>query len=131
MTKKYYVVQAKCGHVGRGKYIVKEFPIRAFSRSEAAEIARQKPRVKHDYKDAIVDVEEVSREEYMVSLQLYESDPFMKSKSIQEQRYSCGNMIDEIKIEFGFGNRFFEYDKYERRERVAFKKKKMKEKYGI
>ena len=37
---KYYIVTAKCGHVGRDYYIPIDFPIRAESRTEAAKVAQ-------------------------------------------------------------------------------------------
>ena len=56
MEIKYYEVSAKCGHVRRSKYIVISFGIKAYSKSEAAKKCRQLPRVKHDHKDAILDI---------------------------------------------------------------------------
>ena len=83
---KYYSVTAKCGHVGKRYYIPIEFAIRAESAKEAARIARDMPRVKHNHKDAIQSVREISREEYIVLRQRNDSDPYLNCKSIQEQR---------------------------------------------
>jgi len=58
--KKFYIVTAKCGHVGKSKYILIDFPVIAEDGREAAKIARQIPRVKHHHKDAIRNVEESS-----------------------------------------------------------------------
>ena len=38
--KKYFEVQAMCGHVGKGKYIPISFPVIAINGKEAAEKAR-------------------------------------------------------------------------------------------
>ena len=83
---KYYSVTAKCGHVGKRYYIPIEFAIRAESAKEAARIARDMPRVKHNHKDAIQSVREISREEYIALRQRNDSDPYLNCKSIQEQR---------------------------------------------
>lgn len=44
--KKYFEVQAMCGHVGKGKYIPISFPVIAINGKEAAEKVRSYPRVK-------------------------------------------------------------------------------------
>ena len=44
--KKFYIVTAKCGHVGKSKYILINFPVIAEDGREAAKIARQIPRDK-------------------------------------------------------------------------------------
>lgn len=51
-----YKVIAKCGHVGKGKYIQIAFAVKANDGKEAAKIVRKFPRVKHDKKDAIINV---------------------------------------------------------------------------
>ncbi len=84
--KKYYSVTAKCGHVGKRYYIPIEFAIRAESAKEAARITRDMPRVKHNHKDAIQSVMEISREEYIALRQRNDSDPYLHFKSVQEQR---------------------------------------------
>lgn len=83
---KYYSVTAKCGHVGKRFFIPIEFAIRAESAKEAARITRDMPRVKHNHKDAIQSVREISREEYIALRQRNDSDPYLNCKNIQEQR---------------------------------------------
>ena len=63
---KYYAVTCKCGHVGKHTYMPITFPIKASDGKEAARVARTFPRVKHDKKDAILDVREIDYEEYSV-----------------------------------------------------------------
>ena len=41
---RFYVVTAKCGHVGRGKYLEIEFPIYAESRHDASQMCLQRPK---------------------------------------------------------------------------------------
>lgn len=92
----YYIVAAKCGHVGKGKYIEKNLTIRAESGKEAALKARNYPRVKHHWKDAIVDVTEVNYEEYSrIRVENY-SDPYFSVRNIQEQRLYCTNIENNV-----------------------------------
>ena len=92
---KYYVVTAKCGHVGRDYYIPIDFPIRAESRTEAAKIARGLPRVKHHHKDAILDCREVSFEEYKAVHEKNKTDTYLLCHSSSEQKLLC-NIEDRI-----------------------------------
>ena len=61
---KYYIVTAKCGHVGKNKYILIDFPVVAEDGETAAQIVRLIPRVKHDHKDAIKEVKQVDYDLY-------------------------------------------------------------------
>ena len=83
--KKYYIVTAKCGHVGRDKYIPISFPVIATSKSEAATIVRNKARVKHDHKNAILSVEEVDKEAYDIQQFCNAHDPYLMVRSKHEQ----------------------------------------------
>lgn len=103
---KYYSVTAKCGHVGKRYFIPIEFAIRAESAKEAARIAREMPRVKHDHKDAIQSVLEITWEEYITLRQQNDADPYLQCKSVQEQR-----MIETIY------DRVVEEDREEREQR--------------
>lgn len=84
-----YEVKCKCGHVGRSNYIVISFPVVAESGKAAASKARLFPRVKHDHKDAILSVREISDEEFDELLQINRKDSYLHCKNIQEQ-----NLID-------------------------------------
>ena len=90
---KMFEVKAKCGHVGRKYYALKTFAILAENGKEAAEIARNIPRVKHHHKDAIIDVKEVEYDRYLKIIEANNEDPYFKCRSIQEQR---NYMIDDI-----------------------------------
>lgn len=89
MEKKYYIVEAKCGHVGRDNYTLKSFATKAESPKEAAAKTRGFGRVKHHWKDAIVSVHEVSEEEYLAQIEVNNNDPYFRAQSIQEQRAYC------------------------------------------
>ena len=82
---KYYIVKAKCGHVGRNKYIVIDFPVIAENGKEAAKKARKYPRVKHDQKGAIINVTKVTYEDYLKCLENNNNDMYLKCKNRQEQ----------------------------------------------
>ena len=77
-TKKYYEVIAKCGHVGRKKYIPVKFAVVAESGKEAAKKVRQFPRVKHNHKDAILDVRCITVEEFLEIKESNANDPYLK-----------------------------------------------------
>jgi len=90
-----YEVCAKCGHVGRKYYVEKVFAVIANSKKEAAKIARAIPRVKHDHKDAIIYVKEISKERYDEIIATNDADLYFRCKNKQEQRM-IGD-IDKIK----------------------------------
>lgn len=81
----YYEVEVKCGHVGRGHYIIKKLYIKAETGKEAATTARAVSRVKHHQKDAIVSVRGVTLEEYCLGLRANSEDPYFKCHCKQEQ----------------------------------------------
>lgn len=82
----YYRVVAKCGHVGRGHYIVKAFFIKAENGKGAAYIVRHLPRVKHDRKDAILSVEVITKDMYLEGKTLQTEDKYFRVHSSTEQR---------------------------------------------
>jgi hypothetical protein len=83
---KYFIVTAKCGHVRRANYIPIDFPVVAPNGKEAAAIARQLPRVKHDHKDAIISVIEVSGEEFARQRFINSNDPFLHIANRREHK---------------------------------------------
>ena len=89
--KRYFKVNAKCGHVGKGNYINIDFAVIASSAKEAAAKARFFGRVKHHYKDAINSVEEVGVEEFYALAEKLSNDPYISCDNIQEQRRSNGH----------------------------------------
>ena len=93
-----FEVCAKCGHVGRGKYVDKIFAVVAVDAKTAAKIARNIPRVKHHHKDAIRYVIEIDQERYMEIRWMNMADPYMNCSSKREQKELCGDYIDHIAI---------------------------------
>ena len=121
--KKYYKVVAKCGHVGRNNYTLKEFAIISNSAKESAEIIRNTPRVKHHHKDARRSVEEISFEEYKEIKRKNSSDPFFNSHSRQEEvRKGCN-----LNVVLRETNEEKDYDRLERKQVARYKL--LKEKY--
>ena len=90
MKLKFFRVTCKCGHVGRQFFVRIDFPINADSGKEAASIARQLPRVKHDHKDAILNCVEIDYEEYQILQKINNNDPYLKCKNPQEQAHIFG-----------------------------------------
>lgn len=94
----YYKVVAKCGHVGRGHYILKDFFIKAEDGKEAAYIVRFRPRVKHHWKDAIVAVTLISKEEFIRGREIQKKDLYFNVTNSTEQRLSgavdCEQVIE-------------------------------------
>ena len=86
MTKRYFKVEAKCGHVGHGKCIWITFATAADNGKEAARKVRDFKRVKHDHKDAIGSVKEISFEEFIAIKAANDADPYLHCKNVQEQR---------------------------------------------
>lgn len=94
--KRFFSVVTKCGHVGRGFFIPITFPVRAETAREAAQIARNIPRVKHHHKDAIQSVQEVTREEYAALKKQNASDPYLCCQNVQGQRALLDGIRDRI-----------------------------------
>lgn len=90
MKLKFFRVTCKCGHVGRQFFVRIDFPVNADSGKEAAAIARQLPRVKHDHKDAILNCVEIDYEEYQILQKINNNDPYLKCKNPQEQAHIFG-----------------------------------------
>jgi len=81
----YYLVECKCGHLGRYKQINITFPIEAENGIVASYEARMMPRVKRDHKDAVISCKKATYEEYLNQLYINENDPYLKCSSKQEQ----------------------------------------------
>ena len=93
---KHYKVEARCGHVGKNNYIIKNFYIRAENGKEAAYKTRKMPRVKHHHKYAIVNVAEISYDEYLNGLNEVSNDTYFLAHNSSEQRAICDFLDGEI-----------------------------------
>ena len=125
MTKKYFAVTVKFGHVGQHKCIIKTVPLTAESGKEAAYLARWMPRVKHHDKHAIIDVKEIDLEAYFILVIEKSLDPYFQCKNIQEQRNECEGIEDEVQY---MEENEIDYESREkaRKSKVNFKAKKNK-----
>lgn len=93
---RYYEVKAKCGHVKKSKYTVKSFYVSAPSGKEAAERGRWLPRVKHHDKFAIIEVNEITKDECLLGKKTNDMDPYFKCHSKQEQNLKCKDLPLQI-----------------------------------
>ena len=123
MEKLYFMVIAKCGHVGKKNYIPIKFAVMAESGKEAARMVRNYGRVKHDHKDAILDVKKIDFLEYCEIERMNSEDPYLKCHSKHEQK-----QIENLEERFVKDNHNLKknYNKQNRVERVAYKVKKYK-----
>lgn len=121
--KNYFEVIAKCGHVGRNKYIPIKFAVEAESGKDAAAMVREFPRVKHNHKDAILSVTKIDYVRYLEIIAINDNNPYLKCKSKHEQKLIVG--LKE-QLEEDNHSKKEKYDKYSRRDRVAYKLKKSK-----
>ena len=92
----FYEVLAKCGHVGRNKYIVKKFYVKADTAKEAARQIRNAPRVKHHHKDAIIQVCKITHEEYVEGVIKHQEDEYFNVRNSSDQKRIA---MDEIRYE--------------------------------
>lgn len=83
----YYKVVAKCGHVGRGRYIPIPFYVKANSASEAASFVKGLPRVKV-MRDNIISVEEITREEYKAGREENRNNPYFHHTELTQEEIS-------------------------------------------
>lgn len=86
--KNYFEVVAKCGHVGRRFYYRGVFYIAAEDGKAAAKAVRELPRVKHDHRDAILQVTRVSEEEYLEGWVRYANDPYFRCKTYRNRGFT-------------------------------------------
>ena len=121
--KTFYEVIAKCGHVGRNKYIPIKFTVEAESGKDAAAMVRRFPRVKHDHKDAILSVAKIDSTRYLEINAINDNNPYLKCKSKYEQRLIVG--LDQ-QLEEDFHGVKERHDKQKRYDKVAYKLKKAK-----
>lgn len=92
----HYLVKAQFGHVGRNNYIIKTIPVYAENGKEAAYKVRWMGRVKHNRKDAIIEVRKCTLEEYLEQKEINAHDPYFSVKSKQEQVVLCEDISDQI-----------------------------------
>ena len=116
---KYYKVIAKCGHVGKNKYIEITFPVVAENAKKAAKKIMNHSKVKKQLKNAISSVEEISYDLYLNLKSYYLNDDYVGSHYSKE--YDICNydvkLIEKTEWKKSFKTR---------KERVSFLLKKSK-----
>ncbi len=119
----YFKVTAKCGHVGKRKYVPITFAVVASNKKEAAKRTRKFPRVKRNHKDAILNVKQICYDDYLTIRNINDNDPYLKCRNIQEQR-KIENFDSRLEAE----QRYLNNDVTKtRKERVQYKLKIFKE----
>lgn len=116
-----YLVRAQFGHVGRNNFIIKTIPVTAENGKEAAFKVRWMGRVKHNRKDAIIDVKKVTQEEYLEQIKINSNDPYFSVHSKQEQKALCKDIEDQIQ---SYEKETSNTKRVERINKVKFKMKK-------
>jgi len=86
---KYFKVTAKCGHVSKGYYIDKDFPVFAKTASEASQKVKTYPRVKKQLKDCITECIEISVEEFYALRERNHKDGYFKAKNNRDLDNFC------------------------------------------
>lgn len=81
----YFKVTAMCGHVGRGRYVSIDFPVRASSEKEAVLKVRSFSRVKKGRKDAILEVSTITRQEFDDLRRKNSRDPYLRCHCRSDQ----------------------------------------------
>lgn len=122
-TKNYYEVIAKCGHVGKKHYVPVKFAVIAEDGKEAAKMVRDFPRVKHDHKDAILNVNKIDYERFQEIVEMNRNDPYLKCHSRKEQKLIV-NVAERMVADLHNVKQAF--DKQARKDRVAYKLRKFK-----
>lgn len=125
----YYFVIAKCGHVGKGKYIDVIFPIMAETKKEASKMVLLKPKVKKQLSNAISSVFEVSKEEFDEQMNINKDDIYIHSHCKQEiKELLNSDKIQSLPKKKLYKN-FFEFNS--KKDKVIYynKKEKIKNMY--
>lgn len=95
----YFRVEAKCGHVGRNKFILKNFFIKSENKKSAAQTVINFPRVKHNHKDVIRVVENISKGMYIEGITETSNDMYFNVTNSTDQKRYCLFGENEIKDE--------------------------------
>lgn len=84
---KYFEVVAKCGHVGRNQYYEGHFPVIAANKKQAARKIKRASRVKKNHEDAILSVNEIDEQAYLILLAEYDTNPYFHCNSSHKQNF--------------------------------------------
>ena len=115
---KYFLVTAKCGHVGNGKYLEIEFPIIARTKKDAAQICLRKPKVKKHLKNAITSVREVDLDVFNSERNSFLNNSYVRAHTKREIT-GWLESVQELELEKHWKRSFID-----RNERILFIKRK-------
>lgn len=93
---KYFMVIAKCGHVGKNNYYKGTLFFKAENAKDAAKRARECPRVKHDQKEAILSVKEIDNDFFEAGRKQHNANHYFTCVTVQEQRMYLSEIEDNI-----------------------------------
>lgn len=124
MQKSYFIVTAKCGHVGKNNYIEIDFPVFSTDGKAAAQHVKELPRVKHDHKDVIINVVAVDYERYYEQLNINRQDPYLNVTNKQDQKRLIPSLHKRVKREPI--QEVVNHTKAKRVQRINYLKKKYK-----
>ncbi len=94
--RKYYIVKAKFGHVGRDKYLPLDIPVRAINKKDASAKAKRMGGVKRDHPDwCLKGPTEVSKEEFIACQTKLSADPYWNKKTRQNINLFKDRLVDE------------------------------------
>lgn len=121
----YYFVIAKCGHVGKGKYIDVIFPIMAETKKEASQMVLLKPKVKKQLSNAISSVFEVSKEEFDKQININKDDIYIHShckkeikKILNSDKIQILPKKKQYKNSFEFNSKIDKVNYYNKKEKI-------------
>ncbi len=121
----YFIVVAKCGHVGKGKYIDVSFPVVAETGKNAANFILRRSKVKKQLKNAITAVYEVNEDIYNSYVDNNYFSDYLKSHFKRE----CDlNKYDIKELKYNSNKKKQEFSS--RKERIAYVLKRYKQKYS-
>ena len=86
----HFKVIAKCGHVGKMKYVPIAFAVTASSASIASQLVRKFPRVKKQCADAILSCTPISKKEYKELRKANRENPYLSCKCKRDQEQIVG-----------------------------------------
>ncbi len=124
--KNYYEVIAKCGHVGKMKYVPIKFSVIAETAEEAASLVRYFPRVKHNLKSAILSVTKIDRKRFLEIKEINDNDPYLQC-SCKRDQIIIGSSLEERIENYEWNYKEKIPHKEYRFEKIVYKNKKNKE----
>ena len=129
-NQRFFIVATKCGHVGRNKFVMVDFAIKAETAKEAASVAKKLPRVKKHWRDVISKVREVSQDGFYEQILENSKDNYLKSKCIQDQRTMCNDIKERVQCREFTEDEIDLWQQRGRRIQFQMKKRKIKESFS-